>query len=292
MEGKVKNVNSNKFSKSENFNSNTNQQHKTKMYLPIIIPTESSPIFNNNCKPELFRTDSLNLISNFQPYRKLFMDVLKQPIGCFDYHKRTFNCPDLEENIKEDMDNKIHAIKNLKSRQYSIDKSTFNHSGTKNNSLLHLDLKYKPSKIKKLNKQINNKMNTNINDSLSTKIPNGPNSIFYNKNNMDLPFKIEEKWINSKLSASLFTNNILNQIDKENKNTAEKISYNLEKIDELDKSRKKKILKFNSSHNYHRNTKSQIISNNNINFSNNVLIFSPLGFQSNFKSKNDPIKIL
>lgn len=58
---------------SINFNTINNSSLKSKFYLPKIIPTDT--VLNSEMKTNLFRVDSTKLISSYQTYRKLKMEI-------------------------------------------------------------------------------------------------------------------------------------------------------------------------------------------------------------------------
>ena len=59
---------------SIDFNTINNSSLKSKFYLPKIIPTDT--VLNSEMKSNLFRVDSTKLISSYQTYRKLKMDII------------------------------------------------------------------------------------------------------------------------------------------------------------------------------------------------------------------------
>lgn len=73
----------------------------SKMYLPKVIPYNTIRA-DTSMKNHLFRIDSTSIISSYQTFRKLQMDVQNIEVGCKNYHLRCYNTPMIEDysNVK------------------------------------------------------------------------------------------------------------------------------------------------------------------------------------------------
>lgn len=277
-------------------------QTKVKMYLPRIIPSQTSSTTKNSDvsenKQEMFRIDTLNVISNFQPYRKLFMDVLNKPIGCSNYHLRSFNCPDLEAKLLNDMNDKFHEeyqekidLRRSKNKSIgSMNELNFNNidntelngnsklsSIITNRNFVYTDLKYKP--IIKRKKDV-----------LEDKNKNGPvvypffslAKIKSNKGEGDFSLKKHKKLLDNRNYFNVSNNNSNAGIN-ENKRT---LTYNLDYVDRNNK-KNKNIQSYSNNENHFN----QNMNNNyNVNYTNKIINFEIFNNESNFNSNLNGFK--